>query len=319
MKKVLCFGEALIDFLYTKSSPQGPINIAEFSQFPGGAPANVAVAVAKLGGRAAFAGQVGSDMFGQFLQQSLRSYGVDTASMLSHPDAHTALAFVFLDSSGDRSFEFYRQQTADLLLKSEQIDSAWFDDCTIAHICSNTLVNESILETTNTFLGTAREKGCLISFDVNLRHNLWPQGKCDRDVVREVLKRADLVKASREEVDFLEPEGVSAFADTAFASGVRLVVVTDGAEPIDVRLPDRQFSVEPPGVTAIDTTAAGDGFVGGMLYKLAERSDPAAVTGDIEALADVLFFAACCGAFTASQEGVMNALPTLANVQAMQS
>lgn len=314
MKKTLCFGEALIDFINTGGVREGPINIANFRQFPGGAPANVAVAIAKLGGSAAFAGQVGTDKFGAFLQQTLRAYGVDTSGMLMHASAHTPLAFVFLDETGERSFEFYRQNTADILLAKDQVDATWFDGCAIVHICSNTLVDENILATTRMVLESARDRNLLVSIDVNLRHNLWPQGRCDREVVRSVLHYADIVKASREEVDFLEPRGVAALADHVFKLGARLLVVTDGAKPVEARLPEERFSIDPPRIEAIDTTAAGDAFVGGMLYKLAAHSEPLAVLSDRRELEDALQFASRCGAFAASRLGVMTALPTLAAV-----
>lgn len=311
MRKILCFGEALIDFINTKSSPEGPLQIAQFRQFPGGAPANVAVAIAKLGGQAAFAGQVGDDRFGAFLRHSLQTYCVDTSAMLTHPNAHTALAFVFLDADGERSFEFYRQATADLLVTKEQIETTWFDACNIVHICSNTLIDEHILATTLHVLESARSHGCLVSVDVNLRHNLWPHGQCDRDVVRSIVQLADIVKASREEVEFLEPDGVQAFTRFAFESGAKLVVVTDGALPVDVYLPEREFSVTPPAVSAVDTTAAGDGFVGGMLYKLTQNDHAVASIANSDTLMEAIEFAARCGAYTAGHQGVMNALPTL--------
>lgn len=317
MKKILCFGEALIDFLNTGHTPEGPLQIANFRQFPGGAPANVAVAVAKLGGVAAFAGQVGNDHFGRFLQQTLDTYGVDTSAMSLHASAPTALAFVFLDESAERSFEFYRKGTADIVLSKNQIDTAWFDDCAIVHVCSNTLVEDDILATTRYVLETARAKNCVVSFDVNLRHNLWPQGQCDREMVRSVMHYSDIVKASREELDYLEPDGPAAFATYAFGVGARLVVVTDGARPVEVYRPKDTFSFAPPRVTVADTTAAGDAFVGGMLYKLAAQEDQFAALSDREALMDILRFASRCGAFAASQIGVMNALPTLESIQAV--
>ena len=104
MSNVLCFGEALIDFLNTGQKQEERLSLNAFTQYPGGAPANAAVAVAKLGGDAAFVGQVGADMFGDFLVQSLAEYGVDTSHVLQHPTLKTALAFVARDEAGERKF-----------------------------------------------------------------------------------------------------------------------------------------------------------------------------------------------------------------------
>jgi fructokinase len=126
MRQVVCFGEALIDFLHTGAQIQHDLSLNTYTQFPGGAPANAAVAVAKLGGTAAFSGQVGDDPFGQFIVQALNLYHVDTSFVTVHPTAKTALAFVFLDDTGERRFSFHRHQTADVVLNESQVKPEWF-------------------------------------------------------------------------------------------------------------------------------------------------------------------------------------------------
>ena len=196
MNRIVCFGEALIDFLNTGRSEEAPLQLDQFTQFPGGAPANVAVAVAKLGGNVAFGGQVGADRFGRFLLDAMNRYGVDTSLTLTHPTASTALAFVFLDDDGERSFAFRRQRTADVLITREQVGENGYDNAAIVHFCSNTLTDPDIADVTAHVVDQARAGNALVSFDVNLRHNLWPDGHANRNLINGLVGQASLVKFS---------------------------------------------------------------------------------------------------------------------------
>ena len=273
MAAVTCFGEALIDFLNTGHQSEGPINIPDFRQFPGGAPANVAVAIAKLGGDARFAGQVGNDTFGHFLKTSLEAYDVDTSNVALHATAKTALAFVFLDEDGERSFEFFRDNTADMLVTERDVKDRWFIGADIFHFCSNTLTAEPIANTTRVALTKAKKQGCLVSFDINLRHNLWPNGQADKSTVWNCFDLVDLIKVSKEELDYLEPEGEMAFVKAAIAKGVSTILITDGGNPIKVIAKGIYSEITPPKTQVVDTTAAGDAFTGGFLFALAEQND----------------------------------------------
>jgi sugar/nucleoside kinase (ribokinase family) len=175
MKKVIAFGEALIDMLSTTVTDESNQTHEAFIKFPGGAPANVAAAVGKLGAPSYFAGKVGQDMFGDFLIETLQACNVKTDYMLQTSEAKTALAFVSLDGEGERSFEFYRDASADLLFTAEDFQDAWFEEPGLFHFCSNTLTQSQIRDVTIAGIRKAREAGFLISFDVNLRHNLWPK------------------------------------------------------------------------------------------------------------------------------------------------
>lgn len=311
MGTVTCFGEALIDFLNTGAKQEGPIRIPEFRQFPGGAPANVAVAISKLGGEAAFAGQVGNDTFGLFIKQALEDYQVDTTNLVLHPSAKTALAFVFLDDQGERSFEFFRTNTADLLLSPLDVKDRWFIDTDIFHFCSNTLTDTAIAETTRVAITKARHQGCLVSFDVNLRHNLWPNGQADIKAVTDCFSQVDLIKVSKDELDYLEPAGEKAFVQAAIAQGVKTVLITDGGNTIKVLAKGVYSEITPPKTTVVDTTAAGDAFTGGFLFALSEQSDIRKTLGDQEKLEELVLFASKCGAFTVARQGAFTALPTL--------
>lgn len=316
MKKVLCFGEALIDFLNVGTTCQGPLTLPEFRQYPGGAPANAAVAVAQLGGQACFAGQVGQDPFGDFLADALTQYGVDTRFLLKHPQAKTALAFVLLDENGDRSFSFHRHQTADVVLEKRQVNEQWFSGETILHICSNTLTTEGIADCTKHIVASARQAGNLISFDVNLRHNLWASGQADRQLVNALVEQANLVKFSRDELEYLAEGQTDAYLKHCLSARCQLLLVTDGANRIDYYTPSHQGCIQPPSVKAVDTTAGGDAFIGGVLYGLSCFTDHQNIFTQPTELESLLLFASHCGAYAVTQPGAFPALPDLASVQA---
>ena len=314
MKRVVCFGEALIDFLNTGRQFAGDLPLSQFTQFPGGAPANVAVAVAKLGGDAAFAGQVGDDQFGSYLLEAMQLYGVDTSLALTHPTAPTALAFVLLDEKGERSFTFRRDNTADMVLRKAQIDAHWFDDESIVHLCSNTLTDKNIAEVTRHVVSLAAEREAFISFDVNLRHNLWPSGTADETLVNEFVRRADLVKFSSEEIDFLCGGDRDGYLQAGFDRGLSAALITDGPGNLEIRTAMQQSFVTPPGVQAVDTTGGGDAFVGALLFGLGRDDDCRAVLSDNARLNDLATIAAHCGAFAVTKPGAFPAFPVFADV-----
>jgi len=309
MKPVLCFGEALIDFLHVGETKSGGLKLADFRQYPGGAPANVAVAITRLGGEARFAGQVGDDQFGHFLDDALQHYGVDTRFLHNHPNAHTALAFVFLDADGDRSFSFYRDRTADMLFAAEQVSVEWFQGQPILHICSNTLTNEDIASVTEYVLKQAAEAACTVSFDVNLRSGLWPDGRVDRSRCDGAIGFADFIKCSREEIEFLSNGDEDSFVDTCLDRSTRLMVVTDGGNPVRYFSHDHRGSLEAPEVDVIDTTAAGDAFTAGVLRGLSAATDLDKVFGDARLIDALLKFAIQCGALATTRAGAFTSLP----------
>ncbi|MFT4929134.1 MAG: mannose/cellobiose epimerase-like protein (N-acyl-D-glucosamine 2-epimerase family)/sugar [Phenylobacterium sp.] len=309
MKPVICFGEALIDFLNTGQQDVDTLAIKDYRQYPGGAPANAAVAVAKLGGQAFFAGQVGDDMFGEFLANALQTYGVDTRFLLKHPSAKTALAFVQLDQDGDRSFSFYRHNSADVMFKKKQVDSAWFKGKPIFHFCSNTLTTDDIAECTEYAVAQAQHHQAIISFDVNLRHNLWADNAADINRVNHLVYQAHVVKFSAEELEFLAQGDTSNYIKHALAQGCRLLVVTDGANDICWYTQASSGTIVPPKVKVVDTTAGGDAFIGGLLYGLSHFDDVFAAINDQDMLCILLQNAAACGAHTVTQPGAFPALP----------
>jgi len=308
-KPVLCFGEALIDFLQTTTQTDGLLELNNYRQYPGGAPANAAVAVAKLGGTALFAGQVGDDPFGEFLMSALQTYGVDTQLMSQHVSAKTALAFVMLDNAGERSFSFHRQQTADLLFEQSQINDTWFKDSPIFHFCSNTLTEKTIADCTEYAVQQALIHNALISFDVNLRHNLWPTGKVAIDSVNKLVKYAHILKFSLDELTYLAQGDIEAYIKSCLAENCQLLIITDGENILTYYTPTDLDAISPPKVQAVDTTAGGDAFIGALLFAVSHFEDLSELIENARLLKQIVTFSAGCGALAVTQHGAFPALP----------
>ena len=322
MPEVICFGEALIDFLAEPAGGRGG-GPRHFVQYAGGAPANVAVAVARLGGAAAFVGMLGEDMFGDFLVHSFDAAGVATDRIVRTGDAKTALAFVSLDQNGERHFSFYRPPAADLLFRPEHFRENGFASAAVFHVCSNSLTEAAIADTTFAGMERARRAGALVSVDLNLRPSLWPKDVDPRPRLWSELQRADLVKLDRAELAFLAgPAGGESAALAAIRQGrTRFVVVTDGPAPVRYWTPAAAGEVATFPIAAIDTTAAGDAFVGGLLYRLASGGVDAehfdAFVADEARVREALAFASACGALATTRHGAFAAMPGLPDVLAL--
>ena len=322
MSKIVCFGEALIDLL--AQPPATADTPRAFLQYAGGAPANVAVAAARLGADAHFAGMLGHDMFGDFLLQSFVAAGVATDCIVRTNAAKTALAFVALDEQGERSFSFFRPPAADLLFRSAHFLPACFGGTGSFHVCSNSLTEAGVAEATLDGMARARDAGAMVSLDLNLRPALWPEGVDPGPRLWQALSAADLVKLSQEELDYLaQPLGGGADGEAAvrariFEGKAHWLIVTDGAAQI--RWFTRQASGHAPSfrVEARDTTAAGDAFVGGLLFRLGELGGDGrgfhAFCQHQEGLEDAIRFGAAVGALAVTRKGAFAAMPSLAEV-----
>lgn len=315
-RTILCFGEALIDFHSEGGDEFGFPR--SFVPYAGGAPANVAVAAARLGGKAAFAGMLGNDLFGDFLLNSLQRAGVDTHGVARTGEANTALAFVALDAKGERSFSFYRPPSADLLFRPEHFRDDSFRDTAIFHVCSNSMTDPNLAETTREGMRRARAAGALVSFDLNLRPALWSPDVEPRALLWPALDLADVVKLSAEEFAWLAADGEDATLERLWAGCARLLVVTDGPDKLRWFHPDADGELPVYAVPAVDTTAAGDAFVGGLLCKLAtleptpDRLDR--LVTELPRLHAALRFASACGALTVTRQGSFTAIPDEAEV-----
>ncbi|WP_355661748.1 carbohydrate kinase family protein [Halomonas salifodinae] len=315
MIPVIAFGEALVDMLSSRLGDQAAEGPETFTPYAGGAPANVAVACARLGVPSRFLGMLGDDHFGDFIAEELAAHGVDTGGVVRTRAARTALAFVSRDADGERTFDFYRPPAADLLYRLEHLPQGVFAAPAILHLCSNSLTEPEIAETTLAMAEMARRAGCLVSVDANLRHNLWADGHADGPLVTRLLDSADLLKLSREEVDDLRgdhPE--AAWLAERLAAGVKAIVITDGPGPVRLLGAGRDLSVTPPQVTAVDTTAGGDAFIGGLLAELSNHLESVGIDSDWHQddafLTRAMTTASRCGAHAVTRPGAYAALPT---------
>ena len=224
MGKLLCIGEALIDLVETKQKDK-----LTYTPHVGGAPTNVAIIAKHLGAKSWLISQVGDDHFGDIIASKLKDVGVNQNAFLKTKSAQTPLAFVHLDAASDRSFSFYRTDTADLKLTKEALKADWFEAGDILHFCSVSLVNESLRAAHQKAIKLTKEKGGLISFDVNIRKNLWKDEDALKKYVFDFIKASDIVKVSEEELSFLSDEKKETEAIKAiFKDGVKMVLVSKG-------------------------------------------------------------------------------------------
>lgn len=308
MFDLIACGELLIDFVAT----QAGVTLAQapaFVKAAGGAPANVAVGLARLGYRAGFMGQVGEDDFGHYLADTLAEAGVDVGGLRFSTAARTALAFVSLRADGERSFMFYRHPSADMLWQPADVDASYAAATRIFHYGSITLIGEPSRSATLAALGYARAGGALISYDPNLRIHLWPSADAARAGMLAGLQHADLVKVSEEELAFLTGETELARGAARLWHGrLRLLVVTQGAAGCSYFTATERGRVPGFAVQPVDTTGAGDGFVAGLLAGLLDHG----LTWEREAIEAALRLGNAVGALTTTQRGAIPALPTRA-------
>ncbi|XP_018457598.2 probable fructokinase-7 [Raphanus sativus] len=312
---VVCFGEMLIDFVPTV----GGVSLAEapaFKKAPGGAPANVAVGVSRLGGSSAFIGKVGDDEFGKMLAEILRLNNVDNSGMRFDHKARTALAFVTLRGDGEREFLFFRHPSADMLLTESELDKNLIQKAKIFHYGSISLIKEPCRSTHLAAMKIAKAAGSLLSYDPNLRLPLWPSEEAARKEIMSIWHLADVIKISEDEITFLtggdDPYSDEVVLQKLFHPNLKLLVVSEG--PNGCRYYTKAFKGRVGGVKvkAVDTTGAGDAFVSGLLNSLA--SDLTLLT-DEKKLREALLFANACGAITVTERGAIPAMPTMDAVQ----
>ncbi len=307
MPDVIALGELLVDFVPTQSNVT-LIEAPAFKKAPGGAPANVAVGLSRLGISTGFMGKVGDDAFGHFLANTLHENGVDISALSYSQQARTALAFVSLGKDGEREFMFYRHPSADMLYSPQDVDSEYIHSAKILHFGSISLISEPSRSATFQALEYARGGDLLISYDPNLRVNLWPDERTAKEGILSAWHLADIIKVSIEELEFLSgiPE-LEAAAKSLWSDQLKLLVVTRGKDGSSFIT--RRCMEDVPGfeVQAVDTTGAGDGFVAGLLMGLLENPN----AWENEAvLGNICRFANAVGALATTERGAIPAMPS---------
>lgn len=276
MYKIITIGEALIDFIPNQKGCMLK-DVSGFERVAGGAPANVAAAVAKLGGNAHFISKLGNDSFGDHIIDVLNDANVNTEYVLRTNKANTGLAFVSLKEDGNRDFSFYRNPSADMLLEKEEINESWFDGCKILHFCSVDLVESPMKYAHKKAIEYATKNEAIISFDPNVRLPLWDNPNDCKNVIKEFLPLSNILKISDEELEFITGiEDEKEALESLFVGNVAVVIYTKGPDgALYITKKDNMMKiVEKKGikVRAIDTTGAGDSFIGSFLYQLGKNN-----------------------------------------------
>ncbi|KAL6227888.1 hypothetical protein ACLB2K_001843 [Fragaria x ananassa] len=312
---IVSFGEMLIDFVPTVSG----VSLAEapgFLNAPGGAPANVAIAVSRLGGNASFVGKLGDDEFGHMLAGILKENNVSGEGIMFDQGARTALAFVTLRADGEREFMFYRNPSADMLLMPEELNLELIKSAKVFHYGSISLIVEPCRSAHLKAMEVAKEAGALLSYDPNLRLPLWPSAEEAREQIMSIWDKAEVIKVSDVELEFLtgNPNIDDESALSLWHSNLKLLLVTLGEKGCRYYTKSFRGYVEAFRVTAVDTTGAGDSFVGALLAKIV---DDQSVLENEQRLREVLKFANACGAITTTKKGAIPALPNESEVLAL--
>lgn len=313
---VTALGELLIDFTENGMSEQGnPIMEAN----PGGAPCNVLAMLEKLGKKTAFIGKVGKDMFGEQLKTAVEEVGIDTRNLIMDEEVHTTLAFVHTYPDGDRDFSFYRNPGADMMLTKEDVQEDLIRDSRIFHFGTLSSTHEGVREATRHAIEVAKEAGCIISFDPNLRPPLWKSLEDARREIEYGLTKCDILKISDNEVEFL-------FGTTDYDKGaamirekynIPLVLITmgkDGSRAYykDLRVESAPFLQE----NTIETTGAGDTFCASSLNYVLEHG-----LDDLteENLYELLTFANAAASLITTRKGALRVMSTREEVEAFKA
>ena len=313
MFDIITIGEMLIDLTQTGVSDAG---IPVYTAFPGGAPANVAVAAAKLGAKTAFIGKVGNDAFGKLLVDTVKNNGVNADGMIVSDKANTTLAVVSLQGNGERSFAFYRKGFADTLLSEDEISSQQLGDTRFLHFGSVSMTEEPSRSATFNSALRAKNMGATVTYDPNYRASLWDSVDEALLQMKMPLSIVDILKISDEELPLLtgtdDPEEGTKQLSRQY--GIPLILLTLGAKGAYYRFGDLTGLCEGIKVKVADTNGAGDTFFGAFLSGMARigKYNPSQLTED--EIKELVAFANKAASITTSRSGAIPAMPTLDEV-----
>ena len=316
MKKkydVVAMGELLIDFAMNGQSEQG--NNC-FEACPGGAPCNVLAMLGKLGRKTAFLGKVGEDQFGKLLKETIEEVGVDTTGLRMDQEIPTTLAFVHTFPDGDRDFSFYRKPGADMMLREEEVDYDVIRQAKIFHFGTLSMTDEPVRSATKKALEVAKEAGCLISLDPNLRPPLWKSLDEAKKMMEYGFRYCDILKISDNEIQFVSgkedyDEGIQYLQEKYHIPLIFLTMGKDGS-----RAYYKGMRVEKTGyrVDTVETTGAGDTFCGSALHGVLERGIDNLTEKD---LTEILDFANAAAAIVTTKKGAIRSMPEQEEVEEM--
>ncbi|MGW9817171.1 carbohydrate kinase family protein [Staphylococcus cohnii] len=315
MKRLLAIGEALIDFIPNQKDSKLK-DVEGFTRQVGGAPCNVACTTTKLGGQAEMITQLGNDAFGDLIVENISNIGVHTNYIRRTDEANTALAFVSLTKEGERDFSFYRKPSADMLYQPSNIDAITVTENDMLHFCSVDLVDSPMKQAHKALINKVKSASGTIIFDPNVRLPLWTSEEECKNAIREFLPLAHVLKISDEELTFVTGNKVEKEAIAwLFQGSVEAVIYTKGKEGAEIHFKDGTV-IDHSGykVKAIDTTGAGDAFIGALINRLAvsDIDNPIAalkVQGE-----NILEFSNIVAAKVTTKYGAIESIPNLNEV-----
>lgn len=311
---VTALGELLIDFTQNGESGQGNYL---FEANPGGAPCNVLAMLQKLGKKTAFIGKVGDDFLGRHLRDVVESVGINTENLLFDEKVHTTLAFVHTYEDGDRDFSFYRNPGADITLSADEVKKELIADTKLFHFGSLSMTHEDVREATRAALAAAKESGCLISFDPNLREPLWETLDEAKEQIAYGMSKCDILKISDNEIQWFTgkedyTEGVKVLRESY---DIPLILVTMGREGSRAYYGDMMVEVTPFLMeNTIETTGAGDTFCACMLNYVLEHGIEDLTEAQLK---EMLTFANAAAALITTRKGALKVMPSKEEVQAL--
>ena len=310
---VIAMGELLIDFTMNGHSGQGN-NL--FEACPGGAPCNVLALLNKMGKKTAFVGKVGRDQFGTLLKDTITEAGIDASRLVVDENVNTTLAFVHTFPDGDRGFSFYRNPGADMMLREDEVDAGFIRQAAIFHFGTLSMTHDGVRAATKKAVKAAKEGGCLISFDPNLRPPLWSSLDLAKEQMEYGFSVCDILKISDNEIQFVSgkedyDEGIAYLQEKYNIPLILLTLGRDGS-----RAYYKGMRVECPGfsVDTIETTGAGDTFGGSSLNYIVEH-DLNSLTE--EQLREMLTFANAAAAIVTTRKGAIKAMPAREEVYSL--
>lgn len=309
---VIALGELLIDFTENGISGNGnPILEAN----PGGAPCNVLAMLNNLGKKTGFIGKVGKDSFGDYLTETVKSIGIDTTNLLHDENVHTTLAFVHTAEDGDRSFSFYRNPGADMMLTPDEIDLAQIDRAKVFHFGTLSMTHEKVREATKKAVTHAKENGLIISFDPNLRPLLWDDLSVAKEMMEYGFSQCDILKISDDEILFVTgKESIPAAIET-FLKNYRpkLMCVTLGKSGSVAIYKDLQVS-SPANIRpdTIETTGAGDTFMACVINYVLDNGLESLTEDD---LVKMQKFAGIAASLITTRKGALKVMPTKEEIE----
>jgi fructokinase len=322
---ITALGELLIDFTPAGVDDRG---IPLFSQNPGGGPGNMLAMYARLGGKAAIIGKTGTDRFGDFLKEVLDGVGIGTSGIVRSGRVNTTLAFVHLDQKGDRSFSFYRKPGADLMLRADEVDSSLIVAAGNFHISGVSLTGDPSRSAVYHALYIARGNGKVISYDPNYRPLLWDEVSVSvneakieaRHELARPLALVDILKVSEEEMTLMTGEtDIEKGAAALSNAGPVIVLVSLGPKGAFFFCRDGSGLLAAYDVPTVDTTGAGDAFLGAVLFKLRGKNRSGLENITHDEMAAIVDFANAAGSLATTKKGGIPAMPSPEEIVRLQA